>query len=78
MKVSFSAIAFEDPNIGKRLSISVLINDKVSLVEGIEDTDEELRKKIPKMVEKAKKLYLRSNQVQEILSAAAANLNDNQ
>lgn len=78
MKVSFRVTAFEDHNSNRLLSVAVLINDKASHVSSFADTIEDLKSKIPKMVEKAKEMYLRSHEVEQILNGAVSGTNDNQ
>lgn len=69
MKVSFTVEAREYPGTDKYLFISVFINDRISLSSNIPDNGD-LKSLIPKMVEKAKELYLRSNEVEQILNGA--------
>lgn len=72
MKVAFKVTAFEDQNNNRHLSVVVLVNDKASFVSSFRD-HEDLKTNIPKMVEKAKELYLRSNEVEQILNGAVRN-----
>lgn len=77
MKVSFKVTAFEDQNNNTLLSVAVLINDKASFISSFRD-HEDFTSKIPKMVERAKELYLRGHEVEQILNGAVTGTTDNQ